>query len=225
MDAVFSTMPRVSPCQPVSVARSSAFPLAILIGVAIGLGAGEAPTAACSSAYDPARPPRQFLVFDTVAVHTEDGPMLSVPGNGHKPTFTRAQRIPADWTAPVDCAGGSYRIRYEILGKPNTRRVHFCVVLSTPLGAKDKADLPSHPGSDWFTTAGVDSEEESIKKRLCRNLSRQERLELAQAVRTYLGRHLSHGLQPRWTRVGAPGGAGFPGCALLAQRSPSWRTL
>lgn len=106
--------------------------------------------------------PLQFIVFDAIAVHTEDGQTMGPTGFGHKPTFTRSQRIPPDWRRPVDFVGGSHRITYAVLEKPNVRKVHFCAVLSTPMGAKDKQDLPSHPGSRPFTTATGTAVEEGV---------------------------------------------------------------
>ena len=108
--------------------------------------------------------PKQFLLFDTVAVHTEDAQMMNVPGFGHLPTFTRSQTIPANWKEPVDFADGSFRIRYEVLEKTNRRKIHFCIVMTSPPGAKFEGHLPSHPGSRDFTEPGIDIEEGPIRK-------------------------------------------------------------
>lgn len=107
---------------------------------------------------DPARLPKQFLLFDTIAVHTEDGQMMTLGGNGWNPTFTRSQEIPPDWTQPVDFAAGGYRIRYEILEKPNRRKIHFCIVFKAE-PRKPNLDLPSHPGSRNFAEPGFHLEE------------------------------------------------------------------
>jgi len=107
--------------------------------------------------------PRQFLLCDTVAVHTEDAQMMNVPGFGHLPTYTRSQRIPPNWKEPVDFADGSVRIVYEVLEKPNRRPIHFCFVMTAPEGARLQGDLPSHPGSRNFTEPGTDIEEGPIR--------------------------------------------------------------
>jgi hypothetical protein len=108
--------------------------------------------------------PKQFLLFDTIAVHTEDAQMMNVPGCGHKPTYTRSQTIPPDWTSPIDFADGSIRILYEVLEKPNRRPIHFCIVMTAPAGAKLQGDLPSHPGSRNFTEPGTYEEEGPVRQ-------------------------------------------------------------
>ena len=109
-------------------------------------------------------PPNQFLLFDTVAVHTEDAQMMTVPGFGHKPTWWRHQHIPQNWREPVDFAGGTFRIVYNILEKPNRRRFHNCTCISAFYKKKKNHDLASHPGANWTHEPYVDIEEGPVSK-------------------------------------------------------------
>ena len=132
----------------------------------------ERPASQAESPLDPARLPKQFLLFDTIAVHTEDGQMMTLGGYGWNPTFTRSQEVPPDWTQPIDFAGGGYRIRYEVLEKPNRRTIHFCIVLKAE-PRKPNLDLPSHPGSRKFTEPGFHLEEGIFSRGFARTYQKQ----------------------------------------------------